>query len=91
MARANTVAQSELGLRKGNLFSIDELVIRAKHANATIGEYDVGDDIYVEVDVPWLMGYYGAWYRINSINYTPITEIVRLSVQRSDTYRYPVV
>ena len=89
-ARANTVAQSELGLRKGNLFSIDELVIRAKHANATIGEYDVGDDIFVQVNVPWLMGYYGAWYRINSINYTPITEIVRLSVQRSDTYRYPV-
>lgn len=90
-ARANTVATSELGLRKGNLFSIDELVVRAKHANATLGEYDVGDDIFVNVNVPWLMGDYGAWYRINSINYTPINEIVRLSVQRSDTYRYPVV
>jgi hypothetical protein len=89
-ARADAVAQSELGLRKGNLFAIDELVVRAKHANASLGEYDVGDDIFVQVNIPWLLGYYGAWYRINSINYTPINEIVRLSIQRSDTYRYPV-
>ena len=88
-ARANTRATSELGLRKGNLFSIDEIVIRAKHPNASLGEYDIGDDILVNVNVPWLMGYYSSWYRINSINYTPAQEIVRLKIQRSDTYRYP--
>lgn len=90
-ARANAVAVSELGLRKGNLFSIDEIVIRAKHPNASLGEYDVGDDILVNVNVPWLMGYYASWYRINSISYTPAQEIVRLKIQRSDTYRYPAV
>lgn len=87
--RADKIAKSELDLRKGNLLDIDEIVVRAKHPNASIGEYDVGDDIFVQVDVPWLLNVYGSWYRIVSINYAPFTDIVRLTIKRSDSFRYP--
>jgi len=86
--RANAVAASELGLRKGSLFSISELVIHARHQNATIGEYDIGDDIYVQVIIPWLPDLHRAWYRILSLTYQPALEIVRLGVARSDSFNY---
>src|SRR4249919_146096 len=59
--RANALATSELGLRKGSHFSIDELVIHARHENATIGEYDIGDDIFVQVIIPWLPDLHAVW------------------------------
>lgn len=88
--RADAVAQSELDLRKGNLFTIDEVTIRAYHPNAYYGEYDLGDDILIEVYVPWLLNPYAAWYRITAINFAPSKDIVKLTLQRSDSYRYPV-
>lgn len=90
-ARADALAKSELGLRRGRLFEIAEIVIRAIHANASIGEYDVGDDIYVEVDIPWMISTYGAWYRIASINHQPSYDYLRLGLERSDSFRYPPV
>lgn len=86
--RANSLATSELGLRKGRTFSIDELVIHARHENATIGEYDIGDDIFVKVVIPWLIDLHAVWYRILSISYAPAQEIVRLKVARSDSFTY---
>lgn len=88
VARANAVAASELGLRKGSKFSISELAIHARHQNATIGEYDIGDDIFVQVIVSWLTEPHRAWYRILSITYQPALEIVRLGVARSDSFSY---
>lgn len=86
--RANALAARELGLRKGSHFSIDELVIHARHENATIGEYDIGDDIFVQVIIPWLPDIHAVWYRILSLTYQPAAEIVRLKVARSDSFTY---
>jgi hypothetical protein len=88
-ARADAVAKSELGIRRGRLFEISEIVVRAKHDNASIGEYDLGDDIWIEVDVPWLNTIYGSWYRIISITHQPSYDHLRIGVSRADSFRYP--
>ena len=89
--RANAMATTELGIRRGRLFEISEIVIRANHQNARLGEYDIGDDIEVSVDIPWLIDTYTAWYRITSISFAPSKDRVRLGLERSDSFRYPVV
>lgn len=89
--RANTTALAELGIRRGKTFEITELVCAANHQNAPLGTYDLGDDIVVEVFVPWLNYWHRDWYRITSITYQPNRDHVRLGVQRSDSFRYPVL
>jgi hypothetical protein len=89
--RANSVAVQELGIRRGRTFEIDELVVQANHDNAPLGSYDVGDDIQAEVFVPWLNYLHRDWYRITSITFQPSRDHVRLGIQRSASFRYPVV
>jgi hypothetical protein len=86
---ANALAMKELGARKGSVFSLSEMVIHARHENASIGEYDIGDDIFVQLEIPWLPNLYTEWYRILSISYVPASEIIRLSVARSASFTYP--
>ena len=89
--RANQTALAELGIRRGKTFEITELVLAANHQNAPLGSYDLGDDIAPEVFVPWLNYWHRDWYRITSITYQPNRDHVRLGIQRSDSFRYPVV
>jgi hypothetical protein len=89
--RANAVAVQELGIRRGKTFEIDEVVVQANHQNAPLGSYDVGDDIQVEVFVPWLSYLHRDWYRITSITFQPTRDHVRLGIQRSSSFRYPVL
>lgn len=89
--RANSVAAAELGVRRGRLFEIGEIVIRANHPNAPLGSYELGDDIPVKVDIPWLMDTLHDWYRITSITFNPSKDRVRLGLARSNSFNYPVV
>lgn len=82
---ANSRAEQELALRRGRMFEVGELTIAAYHTNAPIGSYQVGDDIQVQVEVPWLMLMHTAWYRITSIQNRPSSDRVRLGLARSDT------
>ena len=87
--RANALAAEELGLRRGRKFEITEITINAFHANARMGEYDVGDDILVSVDVPWLMTTISAWYRIMSMRYRPAGGHIVLGLKRTESFRNP--
>ena len=82
---ADARAAQELARRRGRMFEIGELTVSAYHPNAPIGSYRVGDDIQVQVEVPWLMILHTAWYRITSIQNRPSADSIRLGVARSDT------
>lgn len=83
--RANARAQSELAFRRGRTFEASEIVINAYHPNAPIGSYQIGDDIQIQVDIPWLMLSHTSWYRVTSIQNKPSSDKVRLGLARSDT------
>lgn len=83
--RANARAEQELAYRRGRQFEVQELVIAAFHPNAPIGSYRTGDDIQVQIEVPWLDVLHTAWYRITSIQNRPSGDKIRLGVARSDT------
>lgn len=84
---ANALARDELLSRRGKMLEIAEITVDAEHPNAKIGEYETGDDIFVEVDVPWL-GVLGIWHRITAYKYRPDRDLVTISLQRSDSFRY---
>jgi hypothetical protein len=84
--RADALAQSELTARTGGRFEIAEVVIDAYHPHAPIGTYDVGDDIQVRVQIPWLMETQVAWYRITSITFKPSSDKIRLGLSLSSTF-----
>ena len=83
--RANARALSELAFRRGRTFEASEIVVNAYHPNAPIGSYSIGDDIQVQIEVPWLMVSHTSWYRIISIQNKPSSDKVRLGLARSDT------
>lgn len=83
--RANARALSELAIRRGRAFEASEIVIDAYHSNAPIGSYRVGDDIQVQIEIPWLFILHTAWYRITSIQNKPSSDKLRLGLARSDT------
>jgi hypothetical protein len=89
--RANALAAEELGIRRGRTFEVSEITISAHHPNASIGSYDVGDDIVVSVDVPWLVTTITAWYRIMSMRYRPAGRHVVLELKRTESFRDPSV
>lgn len=87
-ARANSRAFTELAIRRGRAFEIAEIVIDAYHTNAPIGSYKAGDDIRIEVDIPWLMETHIAWYRITSITTNPSSDKVRIAVSHAGAFDY---
>ena len=86
--RANARALTELSIRRGRAFEISEIVINAYHTNAPIGSYRVGDDIRIQVDIPWLMETHIAWYRITSITNNPASDKVRIAVSHAGAFDY---
>jgi hypothetical protein len=88
VARANARAREELLIRKSMGFDISEITINAHHPNAPLGSYDVGDDIFVRIYVPWLLNETAAWHRILAWSYQPARDIVRLTLARSDSFTY---
>src|SRR5690606_25267361 len=84
--RANAIAKADLERRQG-LLDVTDIEIDARHANARIGTFQVGDDILIDVEIPWA-GRVQQWERILSITYTPDSESVRLQVRRADAGWY---
>jgi hypothetical protein len=83
--RADARAAAELAAHRSLYFQISEIVVDAYHHNAPIGSYGVGDDVQVQVEIPWLMEIHTAWYRITSITNKPSSDKVRLGLVHSDT------
>jgi hypothetical protein len=65
--------------------TIDQIVVR-DHPNAVIGSWALGDDIYVQADIPWV-GRIGIWHRIVSWSLTSDSSAT-LKLERSDSFTY---
>lgn len=81
---ANNRAYTELADRQA-LQDITELTALARHDNASLGEYAVGDDVLVDADVPW-HGRIRLWQRVLGITYSPDTEMVKLDLRSASTF-----
>ncbi|RZT87452.1 hypothetical protein EV383_4376 [Pseudonocardia sediminis] len=81
---ANAIALDELNRRQA-LADVTEVTVHARHPNASLGSYDVGDDVPVAADIPWL-GYLQLKQRVLSIVYTPASESVKLALRSSSTF-----
>lgn len=82
--RMDAIIADELEARRGllQITSIDVV----SHANAPIGSWQVGDDILVRTDVPWL-GEVDLWCRITAWSVTG-EHTATLTLARSDSFRY---
>ena len=71
--------------RRGQLLTIDSVTVR-DHPNAPIGSWALGDDIHVEVTVPWL-GELALWCRV--VEWSLETDdTATLKLARSDSFAY---
>lgn len=84
--RANAIAKADLERRQG-LLDITDIEVDARHINARFGSYQVGDDILIDVEIPW-QGRLQQYERILSITYSPDAESVRLQLRRADAGWY---
>ena len=85
-ARANALAKADIERRQG-LLDITDIEVDARHDNARFGSYSVGDDILIDVEIPW-QGRVQQWERVLSITYSPDAESVRLQLRRADADWY---
>lgn len=85
-ADANAEARVELESRQA-LADITELVVAARHPNATLGEYGVGDEAVVEAVVPWA-GDLRLWQRILRVAYSPLSEQVKITCRSASSFIY---
>lgn len=82
--RMDALIAAELEARRGllQITSIDVV----NHPNAPIGSWQVGDDVLVRADVPWL-GEVDLWCRITAWSLTG-DHTATLTLARSDSFRY---
>jgi hypothetical protein len=83
-SRMTSLARAELA-RRQKTFEISSIDVR-DHPNAPIGSWALGDDVLVEVDVPFY-GPVSLWCRV--VAWTLLGETTaRLSLVRSDSFTY---
>jgi len=86
VTRAKAVAADELAARLAALVEIPEIVIDARHRNAPLGSFSLGDEIPVQVRYPYL-GTVQAWHRIITIRYLPLADRAVLSLTRRGEFQ----
>lgn len=83
-SRAVAVARAEFIVRQ--LLPVITSISVIDHPNAPIGSWNIGDDILIKADLPWI-GWTEIWCRVTSwsldSDYT-----ATLTVARSDSFRY---
>ena len=79
-----TRIQAELNARQETL-AVNSIVVR-EHLNSPRGSYSLGDDIYVQGNVPHY-GKFGLWHRIVSITEQP-NGFTELDLQLTDSFTY---
>lgn len=72
-------------LQSVSSLTIDQINV-FDHPNAVIGSWSLGDDIYVQADLPWI-GRIGIWHRIVSWSLTT-DSTATLKLERSDSFTY---
>lgn len=82
--RMDALIKDELNRRRDAL-QISSITVR-NHPNAPIGSWQLGDDVLVEADLPWL-GEVALWCRITG--WALLSEdTARLTLARSDSFTY---
>lgn len=82
--RLTTLSRRELA-RLSRTLEIDSVTVR-DHPNAPIGSWDLGDDVLIEAEVPWL-GSVSLWCRITG--WSLLDEVTAsLELSRSDSFIY---
>lgn len=84
--RAKAVAGDELSARRAAMIEVPEIVIDARHRNAPLGSFSLGDEILISVRYPYL-GQVAAWHRIITIQYLPLVDRAVLSLTRRGEFR----
>lgn len=83
---ANKRAEAEL--RNAQAFlQIRQIVIQDNHANASLGDFYVGDDILIDADVYWF-GSFRMWCRILSYDWNPALRTITINLANSDQFNY---
>ena len=83
-ASLSAIARDELG-RARQITDITGFVVR-DHPNATLGSFDVGDDVLVETTIGWQPT--RMWVRILSYTFSPDGDTVSVTCARSDSFDY---
>lgn len=85
---ANARAQEELRRRQAFL-KIREITILDRHGNASLGDFSLGDDILVQVELYWF-GEIQMWCRIISFDWTPAARTITLQLENSEVFDYGI-
>lgn len=83
---ANARARSELELCQA-LQDVTEATVAARHVNAPLGSYQVGDAITLWADVPWI-GEVTLLQRILSYVYSPDADSVKLTLRSASSFSF---
>jgi hypothetical protein len=85
VARAASIGQKVMAAAEAAIDGPAQIVI-ANHPNAPFGSFGVGDDIPVQLATGWRSTLF--WVRITSIQQDPTTNVMTLTVARSDSFSY---
>lgn len=86
VTRANALCGVELDRRQAVL-GINEVEIDARHPNAPLGSFVVGDEVQLWAYVPWI-GEIKQWQRITGYTYSPETDSIRVEMQPSEAFTF---
>lgn len=78
------------GLMERTKESLDiaTITINARHRNAPLGALDLGDDIFVEAEIPSLGGEVRMWVRVTAITEDEAGDTATLTTSRSSNFLY---
>jgi hypothetical protein len=85
-AQLKNIAANELQ-RRLVTHEIASITIDGNHRNAKRGTFGVGDDILVQVEIPWI-GEVVLKHRITEYTHDRNTDLMQLKLKRSDAFRY---
>jgi hypothetical protein len=84
-ARAASIGQKVMAAAEAAIDGPTQVVI-TNHVNAPFGSFACGDDIPVQLATGWRSTLF--WCRITSIQQDPTTNVMTLTVARSDSFSY---
>ncbi len=79
--RANARAAEELSARLAAMIEVSEIAVNARHANAPLGSFSVGDEIQPHLVLPHI-GAISPWSRVTGIRYLAESDAAVLALTR---------
>lgn len=79
--RADARAAEELAARLAAMVEVPEIAVNAKHPNAPLGSFSVGDEIQPHLDLPHV-GRVSPWHRVTGIRFIAESDAAVLALTR---------